>query len=199
MNLVMTVEAGDLRTAQVTETRRRIARAVMEVLARDGAAHLSFPAVAEQAGVSLRTVYRHFPNKERLLSAGITAGSEEATAAFPAGERDLADLHDFLPLLWQELYRNREVLLTQHTTAAGRALRGERLRARVAEARASLERTHPRLTADQRERVALMITVLMSSTVLFDLVDHLGLDTDEAAALVASALDVLATNPGGVR
>ena len=197
MNHVMTA-VDDLRTAQVAETRRRISQAVLDVLARDGAAHLSFPSVAEQAGVSLRTVYRHFPNKEALLAGGLVHGSEEATVAFPVGTRMVGNLREFLPMLGSELVRNRDAVHAMHATPTGVTMRAARQRARLEEAKAALAGERPELTADQRTRVAMLATVLMSSHVLFDLLD-LGLDVEGAADVVAGAIEAIAAHPEGVR
>ena len=197
MNHVMTA-VQDLRTTQLHETRGRIARAVLEVLGRDGAAHLSFPSVAEQAGVSLRTVYRHFPNKEALLAAGLEHGSKEASLAMTDGTRLVSNVREFLPALWIELSRNRDAVHAMHATPEGMALRVDRVRARVDEARTALAQERPDLTPDQREGVALIATVLMSSHVLMDLLD-LGLDVDDAADLVARSIEAIAANPEGAR
>jgi len=56
-----------LRQEQVEATRLRIIEAVARVLAR-GVTELSVPAVAQEAGVSVATVYRHFKNKQELMS-----------------------------------------------------------------------------------------------------------------------------------
>jgi AcrR family transcriptional regulator len=55
-----------LRDEQAEATRLRIVEAVARVLAR-GIPELSVPAVAREAGVSVATVYRHFPTKTDLV------------------------------------------------------------------------------------------------------------------------------------
>jgi AcrR family transcriptional regulator len=55
-----------LRREQYEATRLRIVEAVARVLAR-GVTELSVPAVAEEAGVSVATVYRHFQTKQELV------------------------------------------------------------------------------------------------------------------------------------
>src|SRR5437773_8993571 len=55
-----------LRRGQFEATRLRIVEAVGRVLAR-GVTELSVPAVAEEAGVSVATVYRHFQSKQQLV------------------------------------------------------------------------------------------------------------------------------------
>src|SRR3954468_9860015 len=56
------------RAAQAAQTHEAILDALVRVMAR-GVADLSMPAVARESGVSLRTVYRHFPTKRDLLAA----------------------------------------------------------------------------------------------------------------------------------
>jgi AcrR family transcriptional regulator len=173
----------------VAATRRGIARAVADIVVSEGAAALSFPAVAQRADVSLRTVYRHFPNKDALVTAALEAGSERTLAAFPSGDRSISRLRELITELWAELEENRDLVLVQLTTPAGRALRGERLRTRRAELRASLPDEVPALDDGAYDRLAALCTVLFSSHLLFDLTDELGVDRDTAAGLAAYALE----------
>jgi AcrR family transcriptional regulator len=179
----------DVRTRQLAATRQRIARAVAEVVVSEGAALLSFPLVADRAGVSLRTVYRHFPNKDALVTAALEAGSERTVSAFPSGERSVPRLRELIRALWAELDENRDLVLAQQTTPAGRALRGERLRRRRDEIRASLSDDVPGLDEAGYDRLAALCTVLFSSHLLVDLTDELGVDRDTAAGLAAYALE----------
>lgn len=185
----MTAVRDDVRTRQLADTRQRIARAVADVVVSEGAASLSFPAVADRAGVSLRTVYRHFPNKDALVTAAIEAGSERTLSAFPSGERSISALRGMLRALWAELEENRDLLMVQLTTPAGRALRGERLRKRCEELRAGLPDEVPALDDDGYDRLAALCTVLLSSHLLLDLTDELGVDRDTAAGLAAYAIE----------
>ncbi len=59
-----------LREEQVEATRARILDAAVAVLAED-LTGLTMPAVAKAAGVSLPTVYRHYPDKRALLDAAV--------------------------------------------------------------------------------------------------------------------------------
>jgi AcrR family transcriptional regulator len=185
----MTIVGVDVRTRQLAATRQGIARAVAEIVVSEGAASLSFPAVADRAGVSLRTVYRHFPNKDTLVAAALEAGSERTLSAFPSGERSIGRLRELIRDLWAELEENRDLVLVQLTTPAGRALRGERLRKRREELRAALPEAVPELDDDGYDRLAALCTVLFSSHLLFDLTDELGVDRDTAAGLSAYAVE----------
>jgi AcrR family transcriptional regulator len=57
------------RAEQQEETRRRIAAATMELHEEVGPARTTVSAVARRAGVQRLTVYRHFPDEDRLIDA----------------------------------------------------------------------------------------------------------------------------------
>src|SRR5687767_1255825 len=81
------------RAAQAAQTRDLILDALVRVMAR-GVAELSMPAVAREAGVSLRTVYRHFPTKRDLLAAldaHLAARIGYSLDPFPGDLAELAD------------------------------------------------------------------------------------------------------------
>jgi TetR/AcrR family transcriptional regulator, mexJK operon transcriptional repressor len=67
--------------------RAAIARAALELFVRDGYERTSVDAIAAEAGVSKRTVYSHYADKERLFLAVI----EETYDGLMAQARDLAD------------------------------------------------------------------------------------------------------------
>lgn len=57
------------RLDDVAETRLRIVEATVELHGTVGPAHASIAAIAERAGVSRVTVYRHFPDADVLFAA----------------------------------------------------------------------------------------------------------------------------------
>src|ERR1700716_351231 len=85
-----TYHHGNLRPALV--------RAAMELLEEGGEAALSLRAVARRAGVSPAAPYRHFPDREALVSAVAAQGYRElaerlaAAHPAPATPEDLADV-----------------------------------------------------------------------------------------------------------
>ena len=61
-----------LREKQASETRAAIVAALAEQVLDHGMVDFSIPRLAERAGVSVRTVYRYFPNREDLLNAVVS-------------------------------------------------------------------------------------------------------------------------------
>ena len=57
------------RAEQMGETRRRITEAAIELHATVGPSRTTLSAVAKQAGVERRTLYRHFPTEADLFAA----------------------------------------------------------------------------------------------------------------------------------
>lgn len=176
-----------IRTAQATQTRRRILDAVLVTMGQ-GITELSIPAVAREAGVSTRTVYRHFPTKARLVDAV----ASDAYARDELERIPLPTSPDGLDAPIQELFRRlervdplaRAALLTRAGGEARRASvphRLEMLGAAFRSARPSLDVA----TVDRLSRVALILT---SSFALQAWKDYLGASAEEAASDVAWAL-----------
>ncbi|WP_280308127.1 TetR/AcrR family transcriptional regulator [Nocardia neocaledoniensis] len=78
---------GDLPTALV--------RAAIELLEEDGAAELSLRAAARRAGVSTAAPYRHFTDKDALLSAVAAVGYRELAADLAAACATPTTAEDF--------------------------------------------------------------------------------------------------------
>jgi len=79
------------------QTRREIAETALALFAREGYDGVSAEAIAEEAGVSLRTFYRYFTGKDAVLSPIVTDGLDELTerlAARPAPESLATALHN---------------------------------------------------------------------------------------------------------
>ena len=58
-----------LRSKQAEQTRELILQAAVELIAEEGLQAFAMAEVARRAGVSLRTVWRNFPNFEALMDA----------------------------------------------------------------------------------------------------------------------------------
>jgi len=74
--------AGRLRESSGRpEKRRAITQAARRIFGHDGYTRASVDAIAAEAGVSKRTIYNHFPDKEQLFLTVALEGAKEVTAA----------------------------------------------------------------------------------------------------------------------
>lgn len=86
----MTAAGPELTLAeeQRLTTVNRIVRAAGRLVSEEGLA-VTVEGIAEAAGVSRRTVFRHFPTRETLLAAAVRGWVEDYTHALPTcGGRD---------------------------------------------------------------------------------------------------------------
>jgi AcrR family transcriptional regulator len=94
-----------LRDQQVDLTRELIMRAFQGLLQNDHPDAITYPQVAEAAGVSLRTVYRYFPTRADLLQSAAAWFGEFTDGARwddPATVRDLAGAIPHMGRLFDE-------------------------------------------------------------------------------------------------
>jgi AcrR family transcriptional regulator len=188
MNRVMATqtvsEPISLQDEHVATTRKRILDAAAELIIEEHPATLSMLAIAKRAGVSVRTVYRHFPNKEALLDAIAEIGNEETVSGFAFQELRLDNLHEFTAQLWGELVHTRALVQAQSVTPFGHELRKKRADRRRRIIERVLAEEHVDLPPEDHRRLVALIAHLMSRDSLFELTDLLGLSVDDAAALV---------------
>ncbi len=100
--------------------RTRILDAVIELMA-DGSPDLSHDAVAERTGISRRTIYRYFVDREALLGAASARVRELAGSrvTFPTSESDLLDTQS----IYLGLDRIAPIVTLIRSTPQGRAMR----------------------------------------------------------------------------
>lgn len=166
-----------LRDQQVDLTRELILRAFQELLQNDHPDAITYPQVAEAAGVSLRTVYRYFPTRADLLQSA-AAWFREFTDGLrwddPRTVRDMAGASPELGRLFDE-HTNVFRALADHELEEPR-------RAAVAAAVADVSGNLP---ADEARRAEAILAHIRSGRAWLLLHDHYGLAGDE----IVSALD----------
>lgn len=145
--------------------------------------------VAAAAGISLRTLYRYFPDRAALLHAagehlygdlGIgyeIAGPDDVSASF----RDAATKLSARPALTRALVQ----------TTTGRAARSAARVQRVDAIRAALAPVTVGLDPDTARRATAVIAHLCSAASWVAVSDDSGLDDDDAQQAVAWAIDTL--------
>jgi AcrR family transcriptional regulator len=191
MNRDMTAspaEIVDLRTAHRDDTRRVILEAFLELLDDESPLTVSMPEVAARAGVSVRTLYRYFPNKDALL-----AGANEwfsARAQQMIGNRmvGLDALGVYLENVWTAFSENVAAVRVQHTSSGGREFRARRTESTRQTIDAALPDVIP---ADRRGDLVDLIAALASSSMFFELVERFGHSPAGAAALSTNLIHLL--------
>jgi AcrR family transcriptional regulator len=168
---------SSLRDQQVDLTRDLIMRAFQSLLQKDHPDAITYPQVAEAAGVSLRTVYRYFPTRADLLQSAAEWFREFTEGARWDDPRTVRDLAGAIPHMGR--------LFDEHTNVF-RALSDDALeqprREAVAAAVAEVSRNLPE---DEVRRAEAMLSYIRSGRAWLVLHDRYGLDGDE----IVSTLD----------
>jgi len=92
------------RAERQDETRERIVNAAVALHHTIGPAHTTDVAIAEKAGVTRRTFYRHFPDEVSLFRACTSHSFEKWPPPQPDKWRRVADPNERLRLALDELY-----------------------------------------------------------------------------------------------
>jgi AcrR family transcriptional regulator len=178
-----------LRERQASVARRAIFEALVRHLEAGDADEIPMEELAQEAGVSRRTLYRYFPTRSALLAEAaewirddvlqlpVQIGEEGITGSFHEAAARAADR----PALARALLR----------TTTGRKLRGDFRRARVDAIRSALEREVPGLSRRDLDRAAPVLSYLCSSSTWISIQDESGLDARHAQAAVKWALEAL--------
>lgn len=162
----------------------------MRTMAR-GVADLTIPAVAEEAGVSVPTIYRHFGTKRELLDA-LGPYVIEKTHLMP--ESPLTDLGELRDLARDVYRRHGEMDLTLRAAMAselGGVIRREHMPERLAMMRSAVVAAAPELDEPTVDRLSLILVLLLSSAVMRAMKDYFELTGDDAADRVGWAAEVL--------
>lgn len=184
-----------LRRAQTNATREQILDATHELLQTTRPVDLGFKEVAELAGVSLRTVYRHFSSHEELFAELADrllhefAGSEGLADDFGGAMEDARRL-------FHELSSDRALfrlvfLLPMLTRSDG-----------IARKRSGLQEVLPGLEGDELN-IASALAELQTSPYAWDVfTSQFGLTTEQsfrAASVATSAIvEYLRRHPGAL-
>jgi len=187
---------SELRLQRRAETRDRIIRVVLDLLAELDPAAVSMPAVAEASGISLRTVYRYFPTKTELLHAAGAWFDEHGWSVAVGRERPadlgLEDFRAYQRVRFADFDTNRAGILAQLGTPGGRELRRQRLDEQRGEARTAVSALIPELPEADLTRLCDAIIATSSSASYAELVDRMGLGAADAADLTAWMVEAFA-------
>ncbi|SNR82223.1 TetR/AcrR family transcriptional regulator [Puniceibacterium sediminis] len=107
--------APTLRQRRQEKTSRDIRLAALELCTTKGLDSVTAEAISARAGISLRTFFNYYPNKETAIVARPPGFPEKAIAAFNTGHGSLAeDLTDLLRAHLALLDEDRDIMLLLH-------------------------------------------------------------------------------------
>jgi AcrR family transcriptional regulator len=180
-----------LRDRQTAQTRELILDAVTSLLDDRRADEVTTRDIAVTAGVSERTVYRHFPDRDSLL-AGLSQRMSELDGDRPSFEA--LRLEDLVPMS----RRLMEVLDEHYVIARAEAVFNADPRRFGADTRANsrdilelLADELPQLGGTDQRRVAAVIRCLASSQAWLRMREEFGVPGTESGPVVAWVIDLI--------
>ena len=174
---------SSLRDQQADLTRELIMRAFQGLLQNDHPDAITYPQVAEAAGVSLRTVYRYFPTRVDLLQSAQAWLAEFTDGVRWEDPRTVDDLAGAAP----EMGR----IFDEHTNVF-RALAGDELQEQRRDAvAAAVAEVSGNLPPEEARRAEAILGHIRSGRAWLVLHDHYGLDGDEILATLDWAASTL--------
>jgi AcrR family transcriptional regulator len=171
---------NEVRAAQAQATQARILEATISVMAR-GVASVSIPAVAREAGVSIPTVYRHFGTKRNLLAAVFPHVVRRAGLDELVPPRSIDELGRAVRALFERIDSAGDLARAAAASPAAEEVRRVDMPARLEMSRRLADSIVPKLTPGDRDRIARLLTILISASALRVWRDHLGSTVEEAA------------------
>jgi AcrR family transcriptional regulator len=181
--------ASPLRSRLADTTRAVILDALVAQLADRDALDISYAELARRAGVSIQTLYRHFPTRGDLLD------SLTRRVGAAVGLRDYPHTRDGVTALVRALFPrfdDHAALLTAQIHAGSASTTRAKGRSRRASAfQEVLGTATPHLSAERRRAAAGILHVLVSATTWHRLREELGLDGAASGDITAWAVDTL--------
>jgi AcrR family transcriptional regulator len=180
--------AASLQQARSALVEERVLAGVQSVLAAGD--DLTFARVANAAGVPERTLYRHFPTREALLTAVFDWANRHVgfSGELPGDRKTATDLvRRVFPGFDRIAPVMRELLLTPEGLLARLSRIDERRKAALGLVR----REAPGLGRAQTRRVAATVQMLTSAATWQTLRDYWDMDGSESAETAALAIELV--------
>jgi AcrR family transcriptional regulator len=182
--------ATTLREQHAELTRELILRALAELLQNERAGEFSMADVARNAGVSLRTVYRHFPTREELLAAATDWIDARIFGDVPFDETvdDLPKLFRYACEQWEQYPRlARAMALSQ----AGQSARSDRRGERLARIHRALTEVTNELPDEEKRRAVAVLGYLENVLAWVTMREATGLESGEVEEAIEWAMRTL--------
>ena len=182
---------GTLRSQQRELTHRRICEAAFELILADGVHAFTIRGVAKRAGVSYRTVYRHFSTPQALLDALGDYGREENDRAGRVVPQSVEEAAAHSRRLFEAWDTEAEMVRAMATLRIATGMSPRERHERLAMADRLLREFAPRTSEQDRARVKYSIQALGSTVTWMQMKDDWSISGVEAGDAVAHAITLL--------
>jgi len=180
-----------LRDRQVAQTREFILDAVTTLLADRRADEVTTRDIAAAAGVSERTVYRHFPDRDALLE-GLSQRLSQLAGTKPSfGVGGLDDIAPASRLLMQALDEHYVIARAEAVFNADPRRFAADTQTNTREMRAMLAKELPELDERDQLRIAAVIRCLVSAQAWLRMREEFGVPGSESGPMVAWVIDTI--------
>jgi AcrR family transcriptional regulator len=178
-----------LRRENAQRTRKRILDAVASVITEDGDFVVAL--VAERAGVSVRTVYHHFPDREAMLDALGEWLAAQLGYPRPEMPEDLASFADETVAMGKRFMAEAHKVRAFFSTPVGQAARRHARARRLEHLRQLADAELTGVDPQKAEWAVVIIHQLASSRTWLAMREEAGFDESEAAEAVGWAIKTL--------
>lgn len=178
-----------LRREQKEATRQRILDAAGRLMENRGLEELSYAAIAAEAGVQERTVYRHFRNRSALLD-GLWDWYQRRVHYGEIAETE-ADLIAKPLSTFPGFDENEQLTRALWTSPQGREFRLSNVEARKAGIKKAIADATRGLPPRQARWIAAAVHVLYSGAAWSTMKDYWGLSGAEAGKAASMAIELL--------
>ena len=180
-----------LRARQKEQTGELILAAVGTILNAGGTDAVTFAEVARVAGVTMRTIFRHFPTREELLSAFWRWQLEQTGGETILGPASVPALLAKIKEFFESLDAEENLIRAVISSPEGREIRSEANRIRLETMLEFVGSLVPELPPRDRHSMASGIITVSSILSWMFMRDHCGYDgkrAGEAAALTVQMI-----------
>ena len=182
---------SSLRERRRRETEDVILEEVLSLIVEEGIEELTMAAVAERAGVSLRTLYRYFPDRTSLLTAGLARHDQSVPFESPTSPDQIGAVYGAVFPRFDDTPAIVQAVVTARLAGS---VRWEARSRRVREIEHALAPACDRLPRDQAENATAVIVYLANALAWVSLRDESGLDGHRSGAAIAWAIDTLVSD-----
>jgi AcrR family transcriptional regulator len=180
-----------LRVHQKEQTREMILAAVGTILSTGSTDAVTFAEVARVAGITMRTIFRHFPTREELLSTFWKWQLEETGGQTILGPASLESLLAKIKEFFESLDSEENLIRAVISSPEGRDIRKEANRIRLEKMLEFVKTIVPELSKRERHNMAAGIVSVSSILSWLFMRDNCGFDgkrAGEAAALTVQLI-----------